>query len=557
MLPAILLFRIGKRIGEDEDEQGEPSLFARLWRRARPVEHSPGLVQLGWLKNGRDLVSMGAERTMHTHVVGATGSGKTEALKRIIEDDIASGFGVIWIDGKGAEENAAWFAAMAQKYDRNNALRMFMPSRKLGSYNPLKNGDATELKDRLVSSFEWSEQYYKGRAQVVLQAALRSLLSQQDRSFTMDDLAVALEPSRDGFAHLLARSTDAMANELLAAYAKDKEWQQAVSKARDDLALFVTSSYGEMLTGAAHQLDFWDVYDQRQLAYVQVPVGLSSEFMRCLGKLMLADLNSLNSAIATGLMQKRDGLCSVVIDEFGNFVTPQFITLLREARSQNFALTIAHQSLGDLRALTPEAADQIQGNTNTKIILQQTAHEDADNWAKLIGTRHAFEQTFQTEQGLLGDSLSGRGSLRETHQFVIEPDEIKNLKQGRAVFLRKHPAPFVGVVDIMQATPYEMSRNADGETIIDVCANELPKRDAADDNVPMWNLRGVKRAELAAAKTTTPAESRPKEKARRKAAAPEPQPSSEPDAPHASNEDEPEHSPRPKRAAGVTHGGEW
>ena len=577
VLPVMMIFGFGKRLGESQsrtrdNHQRDPALHVRLWRKYRPLEHVAGFVNLGWLMNGARRVSMGAERTMHTHIVGASGAGKTEALKRIIEADIKSGHPVIWIDGKGAEENAAWFASMALHYNRAKDLRLFMPSRKLGSYNPLRHGDATEVKDRLVSSFDWSEQYYKGRAQVILQAALRALLSQK-RSFTMDDLAIALEPGRDGFSHLLARSTDAIANEHLAAFAKDKDWQQAVSKARDDLALFVSSTYGEMLTISRHALDFSDIYTHRQIAYVQLPVGLSTEFMRYLGKLMLSDLNSLNSAIATGGVPKVQGLCSIVIDEFGNFVTQQFITLLREARSQNFAITIAHQSLGDLRALTPEASDQIQGNTNTKIILQQPAHADADNWAKLIGTRHAVEQTYQTEKGLLGEGLSGRGSLRQTHQFIVEPDVIKNLKQGRAVFVRKQPQPFVGIVDIAQATPFKLRTNKDGKTLLDICQEEFSK-ETTPEATP-WNLRNVKRAELGAGKKQRQVEAKPspKPKARvqpdKSATAPQPiapkatpgASSSAPQEPKSAlpaTDDEPTDARRGKRAtSGLTHGGEW
>ncbi|MCC6810920.1 MAG: type IV secretion system DNA-binding domain-containing protein [Deltaproteobacteria bacterium] len=426
-----------------------PWLVGRL--RGKRLEQIAGKARIGWQKNCLRTVALGDERTMHMHIVGATGSGKTEALKRLIEADVASGYPVIWIDGKGDTENAKWFAATALQHGRKRDLRMFMPIDRCGSYNPLAHGDPTELKDRLVSSFTWSEEYYKGRAQVALQAILTALRS-RDLRFDLRDVAVALDADGPGLRQLIAQSKDKHAAAQLAAYASSKEWQLAVSKVRDDLALFVSSSYKDRLLEGSHPLDFRDIYQNRGLAYVQLPVARSPEFMTSLGKLMMSDLNGLNSSIATGTVPRVDGLCSVIIDEFANFVTPQFVHMLREARSQRFALTIAHQSLGDLRQL--DVADQIQGNTNTKLIFRQDAFADADNWAKLIGTKVVYDKTYQTEQSGWADAASGRGSLREVHQFIVEPDTIKNMPQGSAVLVRKEPKHFAGVIDVAQAHRY-------------------------------------------------------------------------------------------------------
>ena len=427
----------------------------RLANHIFPVRHREGLVRLGRMTPSGKLAVLGRERTMHMQIVGATGSGKTEALKRIIEADIASGFGVIWIDGKGDRQNAEWFAASADKYQRLEQVKMFLPVDKFGSYNPVLHGDSTELKDRIVSSIHWTEEYYKKRSEELLQAVATGL-SSLGQPFTLAELAQALDPKSELFLRLLAESPEPRAKEQLARFARDKDWQQAVGGLASDLNQLMLSSYGKMFAVEQSSIDFRRAYAQRELVYVSLPISAAPQVMTQIGKLMLADLNSLNAAIATGQMNREPRIFSVIIDEFGNFVNDLFIAFLSQARSQNFAITLAHQSLGDLEKLDVAVRKQIQGNTNIKLILRQDAPEDAEIWARLIGTKQNNAYTRQTEKVLFFKMHTGLGSEHAVEEFIVHPNVIKRLGQGSAVLVSKEPFN-LGVVRISRAARYSPS----------------------------------------------------------------------------------------------------
>lgn len=431
--------------------------FSRLRIVKPPLKHQPGFVSLGvTVGHGSKTIISASERTMHTQIVGATGTGKTETIKRIIEADIASGYGVLWLDGKGDRENAGWFAATAAAYGRQDAVRMMLPTENVGSYNPLLYGNATQLKDLLIGSFNWTEEYYKKRSEEILQAVFTALRSIKNASFTIDDVAKVLDPKDPTFARLMAMSTDQRAKQQLARYARDQDWQEAVGGLRADLNQFALSSFGNMLSQNIGSIDFSEAYGRRQLVYVSLPLLSSPQFVSRLGKLMIGDISALNSAAATGECAKSKFLFSVVVDEFANFVNEPFLAFLREARSQNFAISIAHQSLGDLEALDVAVRKQIQGNTNIKIIFRQDAPEDAETWARLIGTQKSLEKTVQTGRFLLifDEVPTGQGSLKEVEEFVVHPNVIKRLGTGHAVFVRKQPWG-LGVVEMARATQFD------------------------------------------------------------------------------------------------------
>jgi hypothetical protein len=74
-------------------------------------------------------------------------------------------------------------------------------------------------------------------------------------------------------------------------------------------------------------------------------------------------------------------------------------------------------------------AKDIETNRGLIIIHQQNSAQDAENLAKGIGTVKSKQITAQ-----IGETGStGVGSMRETREFIIHPDDIKQLKQGSAV----------------------------------------------------------------------------------------------------------------------------
>jgi hypothetical protein len=145
------------------------------------------------------------------------------------------------------------------------------------------------------------------------------------------------------------------------------------------------------------------------------------------------DLNTLSGMVESGLREDEKKPLAVFIDEFQAFGTRGFINALARGRSSGFWITIAHQSLGDLKAVDEAYLQQVFENTNTKIFLKVNDPETAQMFSDSVGTVKAVETTSQVLiQG--EDPKNIMGSKKIVYEYIIHPSELKNLNTGQAVF---------------------------------------------------------------------------------------------------------------------------
>jgi type IV secretory pathway TraG/TraD family ATPase VirD4 len=148
-------------------------------------------------------------------------------------------------------------------------------------------------------------------------------------------------------------------------------------------------------------------------------------------------INDLKTAISRRYARptNRDYMY-IVLDEFAVFASLQAVDVLSQARGAGVCSIIATQSLSDLDIVDRNLTGRIIDNSNTFIIQRANSAENAERLAQLAGTTESVARTYQTD-GLLLPTSTGRGSVRETREFIIHPDEIKKLQTGEAVLVRK------------------------------------------------------------------------------------------------------------------------
>jgi type IV secretory pathway TraG/TraD family ATPase VirD4 len=155
-------------------------------------------------------------------------------------------------------------------------------------------------------------------------------------------------------------------------------------------------------------------------------------YAECLGRLIINDIKSL---AATQLHQSKPTKIYIIFDEFSVFAGSQVVNLINQGRSAGIHAILSTQSLSDLHAKGGDAlVGQVLNNCNNYIIMRQNYHDDADQFALLIGTKSDCQLTLQVE-GINGQF--GTGSVREIKKFIIHPDAIKQLSRGEAFFLSK------------------------------------------------------------------------------------------------------------------------
>jgi len=112
------------------------------------------------------------EPNQHTFIAATTGGGKTVAIATNIENALRQDKPIIMVDGKGERDSMLQFAKLCEKHGRT--VRMFTDLDDL-SFNFLKHGSPTQLRDKVMNLFEWSEPFYKTNCSRFLQLVFRML----------------------------------------------------------------------------------------------------------------------------------------------------------------------------------------------------------------------------------------------------------------------------------------------------------------------------------------------------------------------------------------------
>ena len=103
------------------------------------------------------------------------------------------------------------------------------------------------------------------------------------------------------------------------------------------------------------------------------------------------------------------------------------------------SIVVSHQELCDLERISPEFAGRLMGNTATLYAFLQKRPESAETISRMAGTRKAWKETIQMERRWLFNMPTGGRSLREVEEFIIHPGDVKSLRPGECVCVKKYP----------------------------------------------------------------------------------------------------------------------
>ncbi len=98
---------------------------------------------------------------------------------------------------------------------------------------------------------------------------------------------------------------------------------------------------------------------------------------------------------------------------------------------------------------------KINKNTATKIAFQIQDSEDVEWFCSLLGTKTTTKETYQAENGILWDSRTEMKSVREVEEFVIHPNQIKNLRLGQALLYFSKVDSHHAIMNIKRANQFD------------------------------------------------------------------------------------------------------
>ncbi|MBA1336493.1 MAG: hypothetical protein HPY66_2928 [Firmicutes bacterium] len=397
--------------------------------------HPPEGTALGISMDGKPVHVTDAELNGHCLVLGATGAGKTTTLMNFVESAALRGIPLIVVDGKGEIEFMERVRNIAKRCGRR--FFGFSMAADSGSlhYNPLRRGNYSELKDKLISITEWTEPHYKLMAERYLQSSIR-VLQMLGVKIDLSNIADLLDPGDIVLAaRKLAREGMIDEYELKRFAGMVEESKRDIGGLVNRLAVFAESEIGHLLKDTDEDedttIDLVSAIDSDGVVFFSLDSLRFPEYSRLLGRLIVIDLKT-----TAARMFGRGKKVFSIFDEFGVFAGSQVTDYINKSRGAGFHVILSTQELADLRTGgEEELMEQVLGNTNIKIIHRQDVPASAELLSSLIGTREDMSITRQIDQA----GMTGMGTVSEQRSFIVHPDEIKRLGVGEVFMLKKFP----------------------------------------------------------------------------------------------------------------------
>lgn len=313
----------------------------------------------------RPLVLPDALLNQHLLVLGTTGTGKTRLLELLVLQAVARGDAVLVVDPKG--DGGLLDRVRSVSGDRFRLFSLPHPEQSV-KYNPIgRYHDVREVADRLAALLPSSGDAlpFRNFAWEIVNTVARELHGKRPITFQALKRAALDHPIKP----LSDRPRDhylKMANALI----------PILSKLSNDL-----------LCPAHGGLSWDDVDARRQVVYFSLGSLLGNETSSAVAKTALLDLQSyIGSRYA---YDKGHGPIWLFVDELGDVVTPEFVSLLNKSRGAGLRIVACGQTAADLEASLGSRARALQviGNANTVIQFRAQSAPDAEVFSDMSGER--------------------------------------------------------------------------------------------------------------------------------------------------------------------------
>jgi len=338
-----------------------------------------------------------SDRFRHVYIIGATGTGKSQLLVKMMHQDIKAGRGFCFIDPHDTFEQVMQLIPP----ERANDVIYFSPA-DVDTPMGLNLLEAeTEDQKHFVSSaiinlmYKLFDPYKTGIVGPRFEHAIRNAM-----------LTVMCEPGST-FIELMRVLTDPKFVQELLPKVKDpiirRYWTDQIAQTADfhksEVLDYITSKFGRFVTNkmirniigqSKSSFDFRKVMDEGKILIINLSKGqIGEENSSFLGLVLVPKI--LMAALSRSDMpekERRDFF--LYVDEFQNFATPDFAQILSEARKFRLGLCVANQFIGQM---DDEVKNAVFGNVGTKICFR-VGVTDAQYLV------HEFQPTF-TESDLL------------------------------------------------------------------------------------------------------------------------------------------------------------
>lgn len=337
------------------------------------------------------------DRQRHMYVVGQTGTGKSTFLENLALQDMLSGNGFAFVDPHG--DTVEKLLSMVPK-ERTEDLIYFSPAdTDFPMGLNLFEFDNADQKDFLIQeALNMLQKLYDPQHQGIMGPRYEHL-------FRNAALTVMADPAGGTFIDIPKLFRDPKYAQQKLQYVTDRTvkefWEKEMPQSQrsnefGDVVSWFVSKFGaflsnEMMRNIIGQpksaFNLRDIMDNKKILLVNLSKGRTGELnSKLLGMIFVMKFQA--AAMSRANIPEKDRVdFSLYVDEFQNFSTDSFATIMSEARKYHLNLIVANQFTTQL---TPEIRDAVFGNMGT-IVSFRIGQNDVESIVKY------FQPVFESD----------------------------------------------------------------------------------------------------------------------------------------------------------------
>ncbi len=315
------------------------------------------------------------DRRRHMYLIGKTGMGKTTLMENMVIQDIQNGHGIAFLDPHGDSVQRILDCVPAS---RINDVVYFNPAdlEHPVAFNILESVDP-KFKHLVASGLMgvftkiWAN-LWSARMEYILNNTILALLDSPGNTLLGITRMYVDKKYRkkivDNIKDPMVRAfwVDEFANY------NEKYRTEAIAPIQNKVGQFLSSGIIRNIVGQPKStIDLREIMDNRKILIMDLSKGKVGEDNSALLGAMLVTKIQLAAMSRTDIEEKERKDFYLYVDEFQNFATESFATILSEARKYRLNLIVGHQYIAQLEEdKSTKVRDAIFGNVGTIVVFR-------------------------------------------------------------------------------------------------------------------------------------------------------------------------------------------
>ena len=316
----------------------------------------------------------GEDRMRHMYIIGQTGTGKSQFLTNMLMQDIYAGRGVAFIDPHGSDIDRVLGMIPPERMEDVVYFNPVDTERPIG-WNIMDFYDEQD-KHIVVNSFigmlkKMFDPNNQGMTGPIFERSVRNgmLTAMSKKGSTLIELLNVLMDT--DMSYIRAEFFPHLKDDVVRSYWED-EFANTDKFHKSEKLGYITSKFDTFITNtlmrniigqSESSINIREIMDTGKILLVNLSKGfIGDENSTFLGLLLVPAI--LRAALSRNdLAESERRNFYLYVDEFQNFATDEFATILAEARKYRLGLVVANQYISQL---SEQIRDAVFGNAGTK-----------------------------------------------------------------------------------------------------------------------------------------------------------------------------------------------